>query len=104
MRKDAESSLLMPIPFIHSVGVSAYTAGHTFLNNLVVVVVAEKQVFESALLCHLIQEICQCICLIKSTAQFILHRGRAAVGIIRVQDGDLLNCHAYLFVIILLVV
>ena len=40
-----------------------------FLNNLVVVVVAEKPVFESALLGYLIQEIRQRICLIKSTAQ-----------------------------------
>jgi hypothetical protein len=85
MRKDAESSFF---PHLSSCPSRSYLQSEylliqqdiLFLNNPVVVVVAEKPVSESALLCHLIQEIRQRICLIKSTAQFILYRDRVAVG------------------------
>ena len=50
------------------------------LDNPVHVVMPEEVVFELAPLGNFLQEICQGVCLIKSAAQFILHRGGAAVG------------------------
>ena len=50
------------------------------LDDPVHVVMPEEVVFELTPLGDFIQEVCQRIRLIKSAAQFILHRGGAAVG------------------------
>ena len=51
-----------------------------FTYDSVGVVMAQEPISELAPFCHLIQEVRQCVSLVKSPAQFILHRGRPAVG------------------------
>ena len=57
-------------------------------DNPVHIVMPEEVVFEFTPLGDLVQKICQGVRLIKSAAQFILHRGGAAVGENVVRQGQ----------------